>query len=360
MVRLDKGETRASKMRCLVIVVACFVMLGELSQAAVSDRNHAEWTAYKLKHGKIYASQAEDASRMANFLATKERVDRHNAQSGNTYVMALNHLADWSSEERAKLKGLRLNPNDLEISEAQQAQSEAYLARILGNSTEPIPDELDWRQVPGRVSPVGDQGNCGSCWPFSAIGVLEGQQVPRNITNSTVIPLSIQELVDCSLHNLGCGGGWPLNALYDAGILGGIESDKDYPYKYGAGTKPWCKFDAKKVVMKGFGGLMLPKHDEDKLKEVVATYGPVSVGFVATDNLESYHSGVFDDYDCGHATGMNHAMLIVGYGTDENYDDYWIVKNSWGKSFGEKGYVKVRRGSNMCAIAMLPLIAEFN
>ena len=361
IVRLENGNSQGSKMRCLVIVMACIVIVGELTQAAVFGLHQAEWMAYKLKHGKSYASKAEDANRMANFLATEERVERHNAKSGNTYVMALNHMADWSSKERTKLNKVRSNRNSLRISEAQIAESEAYLAKIQSRSNGPIPDEWDWRQVPGRVGPVRNMGECGSDWAIAAVGVLEGQQVPRNVTKSNVIPLSIQEFIDCSQRNDGCGGGYPLNGLHDIGKFGGIESEKDYPYKHAARPSPDCKFDAKKVIMKHFDAVSLPMHDEDTLKATVAVYGPVSVRVWETENLKSYHSGVLDDDGCPpEMEYADLAMLVVGYGTDENYVDYWIVRNCWGESWGEQGYVKIKRGVNMCAIAMQPVIAKFN
>ena len=349
-------------MKFHVIALVCLLVVAQLSQAAVSGRHQAEWMAYKLKHGKSYASQVEDASRMANFLATKGRVDRHNAQSGNTYVMGLNHMADWSSKERAQLNGFRLDPNSLKISVAQMADSEAYLAKILGSSGAPIPEEMDWRQVPGRVGPVGDQGPCGSCWAFSTVGLLEGQEVVRNVTKTSVIGLSEQELVDCSKpNNLGCMGGSIEDALNDIARLGGIESDKDYPYK---GKDQKCSLDTKKVVLVNSGSVLLPQGDEEKLKETVATYGPVSIAIYASDNFHFYESGVLNDHYCTIDEDiwldLNHALLIVGYGTDPKQGDFWILKNSWSEYFGEQGYVRIKRGVNMCGIALLPTIAKFD
>ena len=348
-------------MRSFVIVMACLVVVCEMSQAAVSGHHQAEWMAYKLKHGKSYASQAEDANRMANFLATKERVERHNAQSGNTYVMALNHMADWSSEERAQLNGLKLDPNSLKRSKAQGAESEAYFAKILSNPTEPIPDEFDWRKVPGRVGPIGDQGKCGSDWAFATAGLLEGQEVVRNVSKTSVIALSEQQLVDCSKRwNHGCRGGLVEDALIDIQRFGGIESDKDYPYK---GVNQKCAFDKKKTVMTQDGYIYLPSCNEEIMKETVAKYGPVSIYLYATDNFASYHSGVLDDHICTAdfdvGADLNRALLVVGYGTDqEHHVNYWIVKNSLGPSFGEEGYIRIKRGVNMCGIAIIPIIAK--
>ena len=342
-----------------MVGVVCLAVVGGFCHASVSANNHVEWIAFKLKHGKSYASQAEDASRMANFLATKERVERHNAKSGNSYLKGLNHMADWTNEERARLNGFKPSQSGLHRSEAALAESEAYLDKLISGSKAPIPDELDLRQVPGIVGPVGDQGHCGSCWAFATVGALEGQQVYLNITKSKVIPLSVQELVDCSSdEDCGCSGGNMGQAMADIATLGGIGSDQDYPYKAVEGK---CNFDKKKAVMSDIGSYGVYE-DEEKLRHFIALYGPVAVGVYASDNFFEYHSGVFVDELCSNEnffTILNHAMLVVGYGTDPKDGDYWIVKNSWGESWGEKGFIRMKRGVNICAITKYGAIPKF-
>ena len=148
-------------------------------------------------------------------------------------------------------------------------------------------------------------------------------------------------------------------AFNDVALWGGIESSEDYPYKKFVFE---CDFDEKKVVMKDSGAIVLPPWREDKLKAAVALYGPVSVGVYATENFFDYHTGVFDDHICRSEPAIdrciNHALLIVGYGTDPEQGDYWLVKNSWGESFGEKGYIRIKRGVDMCGIAVFGVITK--
>lgn len=144
-------------------------------------------------------------------------------------------------------------------------------------------------------------------------------------------------------------------ALDDIKSLGGVEMNKDYPYKAKEGE---CKFVKSKAVIGDAGGAMLPVGDEEALKRTVAKYGPVAVGIYATDEFRDYESGVFVDESCK-CQLINHAVLIVGYGTDPKQGDYWIVKNSWGEDWGDKGYLRYKRGVNMCNIAMLATVATF-
>ena len=151
------------------------------------------------------------------------------------------------------------------------------------------------------------------------------------------------------------------DALDDIAKLGGIVSKKDYPYEAKDQT---CALDAKKAVMTDTGSVLLPEGDEEKLKEIVATYGPVSVSIYATYDYAGYYKGIFQDELCtkekdiGHQ--LNRGVLIVGYGMDEHHMKYWIVKDCLGQFWGEDGYIRIKRGVNMCGIALLPTIAKFD
>ena len=150
-----------------------------------------------------------------------------------------------------------------------------------------------------------------------------------------------------------------MTALDDIASLGGLEPEKDYPY---TGEEGQCRFDKKKAVISDVGSTYVYKN-ELRLKELVAVYGPVAVSIYATVNFFEYHGGVFEDdicdreYEIEHS--LNHALLLVGYGTDPKLGDYWIVKNSWGESFGEKGYIRIRRGADTCGISSYGVIATF-
>ena len=341
-------------MKFFVLIVGFLVVAGELCQSAVSDNLKAEWMSYKLKHGKSYANQAEDASRMANFLAAKEHVERHNAEAGSSYKMALNHLSDWTQEELAMLNGYKPDEQTNKVRADSSEQDAAYIAQILASSSDPVPDELDWRNVPGRVGPVGNQAKyCGSCWTFSTAGALEGQEVVNGVEATQFESLSEQELLDCSRSNLGCSGGAPERAFDDIANIGGIEANKDYPYQ---GYSDVCRFDKKKAVLSDKGHAFL-RFNATEIKETLAKFGPISVAMQATENLLFYSSGILDDNKCSWFS--NHAVLLVGYGTDSKDGDYWIVKNSWSDRWGEKGFFRIKRGVNMCRIEETAVIPTF-
>jgi C1A family cysteine protease len=132
----------------------------------------------------------------------------------------LNHLSDWTPEEFAQLNGFRRDPDE-DRQRHEEADTDPFVQSIL-NDTTPLPAQVDWRQVPNRVSAVKDQSSCGSCWAFASTGVLEGQQVSANKTGS-LIPLSEQNLMDCSRKNNACYGGNMYDAFEDVAAMGGIE-----------------------------------------------------------------------------------------------------------------------------------------
>lgn len=223
------------------------------------------------------------------------------------------------------------------------------------------PVEVDWRKVPGRVGPVKDQKGCGASWAFATTGVLEGQQAVRNISRHRVIPLSEQQLIECSGQNLGCDGGVMEYALEDVGSMGGLVSEQDWPYLgHTRNGCKWKKHKAKNVVMTAFGAARKFNNLDLELMRVVASYGPVAVAIDAPKTLVLYKSGVYDYGHCNSRPGdLIHAVLIVGYGTDLKLGDYWIVKNSWGSKWGENGYFRLRRGINLCGVRRIMNLVHF-
>jgi len=214
-----------------------------------------------------------------------------------------------------------------------------------------VPDFFDWREA-GVVTPVKDQGKCGSCWTFSTTGALEANWAIYK--NSTSPLLSEQQLVDCAgdFNNHGCNGGLPSQAFQYIQAAGGLETEVDYPYKAVNGT---CSFDASKVAASAyFGSTNISAGDEQALLEAVLNVGPVSIAFQVTGDFKDYAGGVYVGETCqsGPET-VNHAVLAVGFGHDSYSKlDYWIVKNSWTQTWGEEGYFRIQRGKNMCGLAI--------
>lgn len=193
-----------------------------------------------------------------------------------------------------------------------------------------LPKSIDWRDA-GAVSSVKDQELCGSCWAFAAAGAVEGQHFLKNCGNLT--ELSVQNLVDCVDGNLGCDGGIVDNA-YQYIMDNGIETEKLYPFK---GIDEKCKFNAKsKANIKVVGYKDIPSCDELELQHALATIGPISVAVQSShDSFQHYKSGIYHEPKCD-SLFVDHGVLAVGYGVDDDGQEYYIVKNSWGIHWGNK------------------------
>ncbi|NXR33784.1 CATH protein, partial [Zosterops hypoxanthus] len=210
------------------------------------------------------------------------------------------------------------------------------------------PDSIDWRKKGNFVTPVKNQGPCGSCWTFSTTGCLESAIA---IATGKLLSLAEQQLVDCAqaFNNHGCSGGLPSQAfeyiLYNKGLMG----EDSYPYraKEGRVLHPWSLHSQE---MRGDPGSLL-QYDEDGMVEAVGKHNPVSFAFEVTSDFMHYRKGVYSNPRCEHTPDkVNHAVLAVGYGEEDGIP-YWIVKNSWGRFWGMQGYFLIERGKNMCGLA---------
>jgi len=323
------------KMKAIVV----FLGLLALSQAAPQL---STWELFKAVHEKVYESKAEDSLRQKIFNENVARIEEHNKkyETGKVnFDLAVNRFTDMlQSEVGALMKGLPPSDN---------APSKSV---FVADKVAVLPDTVDWRDK-GIVTAVKDQGNCGSCWSFSTTGTLEGQHA---LSTGNLVSLSEQQLVECDdFINSGCNGGWPYLALTYIKNNGGIESEEDYPY-LSTDMIPivrTCSFDSSKVAATATGYVNVASGDEDALKEAVASIGPISVLIDANHfTFMNYNSGIYSNPRCS-TTELDHAVLAVGYGTD-NGEDYWLVKNSWNTSWGEEGYIKMARNqNNMCGIA---------
>uniref|UniRef100_A0A8C5AIW3 Cathepsin H n=1 Tax=Gadus morhua TaxID=8049 RepID=A0A8C5AIW3_GADMO len=216
-------------------------------------------------------------------------------------------------------------------------------------SSGPYPDSVDWRELGNFVTPVKNQGHCGSCWTFSTTGCLESVTA---IARGKLLLLSEQQLVDCAqaFNNHGCNGGLPSQAFEYIRYNGGIMTEADYPYK---GSDAPCQFVPGLEAAFVRDVINITSYDEKAMVDAVARLNPVSLGFEVTSDFMHYKEGVYTSSMCSNTTDtVNHAVLAVGYGVEEEGGaPYWIVKNSWGPSWGIDGYFLIERGRNMCGLA---------
>jgi len=317
-----------------MMFVALFAVLAVASAQGPLDQ---AWEDYKLEFNKHYTAE-EEAVRYANWKKDSEEVDLHNAMFGNDFTQAVNELSDLSDEEYK-----RLYLSSLIVPEG------ASNATMYVPSNDAIPNAVDWRQQ-GCVTPVKNQGQCGSCYSFSATGALEGAWKKAK---GSLPSLSEQQYVDCSgrYGNYGCRGGWYQSCWRYARDAGGNMAESSYRYTARQGR---CRFNRGQVVATVSGYHDTRVGSETDLTSALAQVGPVSVAIDASaSTFRRYRSGVHYSGRCS-SRRLNHAVLAVGYGT-EGGQDYFLVKNSWGTRWGAGGYIKMARNRrNNCGIASKP------
>ena len=205
---------------------------------------------------------------------------------------------------------------------------------------------IDWTS---KMPPVRDQAQCGSCYSFATLGALEGRLIIKEGLIPSKVDFSEQQIVDCSTSygNHGCNGGGMANSYLYIKKIGGIMAESDYSY---TATNEECKFNSNKVKATVDGRTNLDA-SEDTLAAAV-TEGPVAVAIDASHfSFQLYTGGIYDEPKCS-STTLDHGVVCVGFG-QENGVEYWIVRNSWGSSWGESGYVRMIKGSNQCGIATM-------
>jgi C1A family cysteine protease len=309
--------------------------------------NWKPFAEFMERFNKRYDSVEEMESRFHIFVDNMRTINIHNAMASFTgnFTMEVNTFADLTA---AEFKEQYIGGYTTSSSTNSQVGSPCKTVSDTGKS---IPVSIDWR-TKGAVTPVKDQGQCGSCWSFSATGAMEGAWF---ISKGNLVSLSEQQLVDCSKRygNLGCNGGIMDNA-FEYAMDNAMCTEAQYPYVSGTTkTSGSCSSNCAGTVRLS-GCVDIVANNQVALAEAVAAR-PVSIAIEAdTRVFQFYSGGVITGSSCG--TNLDHGVLIVGYGS-ENGQDYWLVKNSWGTSWGEAGYVKIGRSSStsdagVCGIAM--------
>lgn len=328
-------------------VLLIFALVFVLAQTSLGKPSLTQqWASFKFTHNKQYKDASEENYRLGVFHSNLKTIEKHNQEYNegkHTWHMGVNHLADLTHEEFMIRNQLKV-PNLPKKTTKYTMRAKAVAA------------EVDWREH-GYVTGVKDQGQCGSCWAFGAIASEEAAQVEAG---GSLTSLSEQQLVDCDTQDGGCNGGWYDTAWKYVNNAGGSNTESDYPYEAKDRT---CRADSNSfagTVSSCNGGPNFfcanrgKSGDEDELTSALNDR-PLAVA-VDASYFQFYHGGVFYSSLCS-SSALNHAVFAVGYGSDSE-GDYYIVKNSWGASWGENGYIKMSRGrNNNCGIADYPAYA---
>ena len=331
-----------------------FSLLLALAAASASalptyDIHWPAFTHFMATHQKTYASVQVTTERFAIFKRNLALIEQRNANGGATH--GVNQFSDLSPEE---FKQTYLVPKSVMVQQCPPHQSAANSTRLASKLLKATAS-VDWRDH-NVVSAVKNQGQCGSCWAFSATEQIESCNALS--TGKNVETLAPQQIVSCDTGDGGCNGGFPSGGYEYVMQAGGLELEKDYPYTSGSyGDSGSCTFDKSKIAVKAPASWkyisQTPATEKDMLAQVGAS--PMSIA-VAADIWQSYQSGIITA-NAGCGTDMDHAVQVVGY-NGKGKTPYWIVRNSWGAAWGQSGYIYVEAGSNVCGIAQCTTIVE--
>jgi len=306
------------------------IVLGVLATASATLLNGDVMSAFldfQQTYGKTYTDD-EFAKRLAIFNTNLERANKLNAEQillGGDAVHGITKFMDLTQDEFRSQFANYVSTNST-LKAPFLALDGAVAATV------------DWR-TKGAVTKVKDQGQCGSCWAFSATEAIESYFF---LKTGKLVELSPQQITSCDKVDGGCNGGWPYRAYEYVKGAGGLESSADYPYTSGGGSTGTCKFVSAKVVAgtKPTGYTSIQKTEAQL--QAALNNGPPSV-CVAADAFQTYRSGILKSCP----GSIDHCVQAVGYDTTDNY---WIVRNSWGTNWGEQGYIRIEMGRNLCQI----------
>jgi hypothetical protein len=325
----------------LLVVVCCLATAAAHFDESILQR-FAEW---QVKYNKAYECDEARNTALTNFVA----YCKHAEQMAKWHPGATFGPNQFADQSLSDLKARYLNAR---LPTEEQMIEKGFSIDVAPPVPEGFaaPSTFDWR-TKNAVTPVRDQGSCGSCWAFSATENVESMTF---ITGKGPLQLlSPQQLVDCDPVSSGCGGGWTYWAFEYLTTAGGQTSETKYPY---TGEDGSCQFKAGMEVTKlnNFTFAVPPcmkgqchNQSETDLQAQVAAVGPMSI-CVDASSWFSYTSGILDGKCPSYYAGIDHCVQLVGYDWPNGY---WIVRNSWADSWGEQGFIRIKVGSNMCGLA---------
>jgi hypothetical protein len=335
MIYVQKIEFINFYYKDIIIIINMFISLVVFLSSLMFSNAHPTFFEWMKTHNKVYSSDKELKIRKEVYDNNVAKIKSHNL-AGHSWTMDVNKFADLTSDEFKNMFSLcSMNPKNKTLS-----FSKSYVSSL--------PLSIDWT-TKNVITPVKNQGQCGSCWAFSTTGSVEGAHA---IQTGDLISLSEQQLVDCAgaEGNQGCNGGMMDYAFQYIIDNGGIGSESSYPY---VGVDGTCKTVPSVVTIHGYQDVQ-PNIDTAFMEAI--SKQPVSVAVEADQASFQFYSGGVMTAACG--TNLDHGVLAVGYGT-MNGNDYWKVKNSWGPDWGMNGYILLGRGNQydpngQCGILMSP------
>jgi len=344
----------------LALVACAAVASATLTVSYVGDQRvlsaEEQFEAFKFKFNKVYPSDSEHERRFQVFQTNLKRIEEGNADRrsrGKDQTLGVTKFADLTPAEFRDMF-LTLKPRSSERIESTPELNKTACpsCRLFPELESFSGNSFDWT-TKGAVTPVKDQGQCGSCWAFGTTGDIEGVTF---LSTGKLPSLSEQQLVSCDKgENEGCNGGLQEDAFVYV-EKNGITSEKDYKYTSGGGSTGRCKSaDIEKPLtfIKGWSQVSKSKKGESDIKTALPKNGPITIGIDATP-MQLYTGGIDSPRcgsDCGcSANDLDHAVLMVGYGASGS-KNYWKIKNSWAKDWGEDGYYRIEMGKNLCGLA---------
>lgn len=320
-------------MKTYILLTIISIIFGATTDAQLFEK----FQKFIQKYNKHYYSLKEFMEKFSTFKKNLLSLESKNVNAIlSHHKIGITQFSDLTEEEfRKQYLGLKL----------KKSQKTVDLSKFPLKKDLKLPESFDWVTEKNVLGVPKNQYSCGSCWAFSIVGHLEALYYIKYGEHKT---FSEQQLVDCDPYDQGCDGGEFLPAYQWIKENDGLQSDTDYPYQ--AKDKA-CSQDKSKNIVKIKNYELLETTDEEIIKQYLYQYGPLAIGINAYP-LNWYAYGVIDwgNDNCKH-DDINHAVVLVGYGHDDEEGlDFWRIRNSWGESWGEKGYFRVSRGKGTCGV----------